>query len=124
MTERDIENEIRTERGFEELPSFYRVMRPYPKLLGQYWDFLRVALGPGHIDAKTKELIALAVSIAMGRRYAIDSHLHIARQLGMSEEEFEEILMICAAFAQTAVVCDALKPDFDPDEYGSGSGSR
>ena len=72
MAERGIEDEIRTERGFDELPSFYRVMRPYPKLLGQYWDFLRAALGPGQIDAKTKEMIALAVSIAMGRRYAIE----------------------------------------------------
>lgn len=121
MTDRDIEHEIRTERGFEALPSFYRVMRPYPKLLARYWDFLRAALGPGDIDAKTKEMIALAVSITTGRHYAIDSHLHIARQLGMSESEFEEILLICAAFAQTAVVCDALKPNFDPAEYGPNS---
>lgn len=119
MSERDIVAEIKAERGFAELPSFYRAMQPYPKLLAQYWDFLRVALGPGHLDGKTKEMIALAISITLGRRYAIDSHLHIARELGMSESEFEEILLICSAFAQTAVVCDALKPEFDPDEYSN-----
>jgi len=117
MAERNIVAEIKAERGFDTLPSFYCVLEPHPRLLAQFWDGLRVAMAPGQIDAKTKEMIALGISIALGARYAIDSHLAIARRLGMSDAEYEEILLISVAFAQTAAICAAFDPKYDPAEY-------
>lgn len=112
MAQAPIFDEIMRERGFDELPDFYRVMIPYPKLTEQFWESLKRAMAPGAIDAKTKEMLAIAISVALGARYAIDSHIDIARKLGMSDEELDEILMLVGAYAQTATVCAALSPRY------------
>jgi AhpD family alkylhydroperoxidase len=110
MSHPPIFDEIMRERNFSELPEFYRVMVPYPKATEQFWHSLKVAMAPGAIDPKTKEMIALAISIALGARYAIDSHIDIARKLGMSNEELDELLMLCGAYAHTSMICSALNP--------------
>jgi AhpD family alkylhydroperoxidase len=102
--------EIVKERQFDELPPFYRAMIPYPKVAEQLWDSLKRTMAPGAIDPKTKEMIALSISVALGARYAIDSHVQIARNLGMTDDEFDEILMLAGAFAHTASLCSALNP--------------
>lgn len=103
-------DEIIRERGFEELPNFYKAMIPYPGLTAQFWESLKKAMAPGAIDAKTKEMLALAISVTLGARYAIESHIDIARKLGMTEAELDEILMLVGAYAHTAVICSALAP--------------
>lgn len=110
----DIFDDIMKERGFDELPNFYKVMVPYPKTTEQFWEGLKRAMAPGAIDAKTKEMLAIAISVTLGARYAIDSHIDIARKLGMSEEELDEILMLVGAYAQTSVICSALNPQYVP----------
>ena len=115
----DIFEEIKRVRNFDTLPAFYRAMRPYPRLTAQFWESLKAAMAPGHLDAKTKELIAIAICVALGARYCTDSHLAIARTLGASEGEIEEVLMLVSAYSQTAIVCAALDPKFDPAEYGA-----
>lgn len=109
-TQSHLIDEILQERGFPQLPPFYEVMRPYPKMMDQFWRSLRVAMAPGAIDAKTKEMIALAISVVLGARYAIDSHIDIARKLGMTDVEFDEIMMLAGAYSHTAVICSALNP--------------
>lgn len=105
-------DEIVRERGFDELPNFYKAMIPYPKSTEQFWESLKKAMAPGAIDGKTKEMIALAVSIALGARYATDSHIDIARKLGMTDTELDEILMLVGAYAHTAVICSAFNPQY------------
>ncbi|WP_051661036.1 carboxymuconolactone decarboxylase family protein [Bosea sp. 117] len=112
MSHPEIFNEIMRERGFAELPDFYRVMIPFPRMTAQFWQSLKVAMAPGVIDAKTKEMIAIAISIALNARYAIDSHIDIARGLGMTDDELDELLMLAGAYAHTAAICAALKPAY------------
>jgi len=104
-------------RGFKQIPSFYRGLQPYPRLTAQFWESLKAAMHAGSIDQKTKEMIALGVCIALGTRYCIDSHIAMASDLGLSKDELEEIIMIVNAFVQTTVICSALNPQFDPEEY-------
>lgn len=114
MSHPEIFDEIMRERGFAELPEFYRVMIPYPRMTEQFWRSLKAAMAPGAIDAKTKEMIAVALSIALNARYAIDSHIDIARGLGMSDAELDELLMLAGAYAHTAAICAALNPSYPP----------
>lgn len=110
----DIVDEIVETRGFKSLPPYYEVMRPYPRLMEQVWTALKVSLADGALDMKTKELIAVAISVVMGARYATDAHILTARNLGASNDEIEEVLMLVNAFAQTAMMCSAFDPKFDP----------
>src|SRR5262249_39468391 len=104
-------------RGFKQLPSFYRSLEPYPRLTAQFWGSLKAAMHAGSIDQKTKEMIALGICVALGTRYCIDSHIAMASDLGLSKEELEEIIMIVNVFVQTTVICSALNPQFNPEEY-------
>ncbi|MBO9642585.1 MAG: carboxymuconolactone decarboxylase family protein [Pseudacidovorax sp.] len=51
----------------------------------------------GHIPAKTREWIALAVALTTQCAYCLDVHTRGARQLGTTPEELAEIALIAAA---------------------------
>ncbi len=51
----------------------------------------------GHLDAKTRELIAVAVSISLRCDGCITVHTEAARKLGATEEELAEALGVAIA---------------------------
>src|SRR5262245_46922635 len=51
----------------------------------------------GHLDAKTRELIALAVAISLRCDGCITVHAENARKLGVTEEELAEALGVAVA---------------------------
>ncbi|MFO1292277.1 MAG: carboxymuconolactone decarboxylase family protein [Rubrivivax sp.] len=50
------------------------------------------AMAPGALDAKQKELIALAISVSQRCGGCIGFHVKALRKLGATREEFEETL--------------------------------
>lgn len=68
----------------------------------------------GHLDAKTRELIALAVAVTTRCDGCIATHSEVARKLGISREEIAEALGVAvalnagAAMVYSARVMDAL----------------
>jgi len=90
-----IEIQKRMEKHFGFLPQVFQAM-------GRNGDFLESALkvqesaGRG-LDAKTRELIAIAVSAANGCTYCIDAHCAAAKQLGVTDEEITAALEVTAA---------------------------
>lgn len=51
----------------------------------------------GHIPAKTREWIALAVALTTQCAYCLDVHTRAARALGTTPEELAEIALVAAA---------------------------
>ena len=72
--------------------------------MGRNGDFLEAVLkvadaaGKG-LDAKTKELIIIAVSAANGCTYCLDAHRSAALQLGVSDEEITAALEVAASIS-------------------------
>ena len=58
-----------------------------PELLEVTMPFLDAALGPSAVDARTKELVILRTSAAMGCRYCTQTHTVVARNAGLSVDE-------------------------------------
>lgn len=54
----------------------------------------RAAMAPGALDAKTKELIALAIGVAQRCDGCIGFHAKALVQLGTSEAELQEMLAV------------------------------
>lgn len=69
----------------------------------------------GHLDAKTRELIALAVAISLRCDGCITVHIDAARKLGATREEIAEALGVAvsinagAAIIYSARTLDALE---------------
>jgi AhpD family alkylhydroperoxidase len=70
-------------------------------------------MAPGALDAKTKELIYIAVSVAQGCDYCIASHTASARAKGMSEAEYMELVGVIGMAAETNRLALALQVPVD-----------
>jgi AhpD family alkylhydroperoxidase len=70
---------------------------------------------PGALDAKTREMIYIAVSVANGCSYCVHSHTAAAKAKGMSEEEHGELMQIVALAASTNHLVTALQVPVDPE---------
>ena len=67
--------------------------------LKRFGDFMGAAIAPGKVDARTKELIAIALSIARHCEPCLRSHLTTAFGMGLSREEIDEAAALAVEFA-------------------------
>ena len=67
---KDIYEEIKARLGIEVVPNLYKVMAPKPAYLEANWNKVKaVMIEPGKLDRLTKEIVAVAVSAALGCEY-------------------------------------------------------
>jgi len=78
-----------------ELPAPYReFQRLYPEIW-QAYDRLGAALhGAGPLDAKTRELVKLAVAIGGRLEGAVHAHTRLALQAGASPDEIRHVVLL------------------------------
>ena len=106
--------DIRATRKTEFVNNFWRALAHDPALLRRTWESARDVMTPGHLDAKTKELIYVAVSIAHGCEYCVHSHTAAARAKGMTEAELMELVAVVGMAAETNRIATALQVPVDP----------
>ena len=68
-----------------------------PEAMKAFVAFDKAALAPGAIPGKYKELMALAVTFTTQCPYCIELHAKKARELGATEQEIAEVVLIAAA---------------------------
>jgi AhpD family alkylhydroperoxidase len=86
------------------------------------WTSLKTLMHPGatnrsaRLDAKTREIIALAVSATNGCSYCIHSHTAALYKLGMDKETLGEVMAIVGLFNMTNSVANGyqIEPDVRP----------
>ena len=67
---KDIYEEIKSKLGIDFVPNLYKVMASKPAYLEANWNKVKaVMIEPGKLDRLTKEIIAVAVSAALGCEY-------------------------------------------------------
>jgi AhpD family alkylhydroperoxidase len=93
--------EIRRVRNTDFVNNFWRAIAHDAALLERTWASVQAVMAPGALDAKTKEMIYLAVSIAHGCEYCIHSHTAGARAKGMSETELMELIAVVGMASET-----------------------
>lgn len=72
-----------------------------------FWAFDQAAFKPGAIDAKTKQLLALATALTTQCPYCIELHTDAARQAGASDEELGETAVVAAAIRAGGAITHA-----------------
>jgi selenide,water dikinase len=68
------------------------------KALSLFKDFMKTANAPGLIDAKSKKLMAIALSIACKCEPCLKSHIKSALAMGLSRAEIDEAANLAIAF--------------------------
>ncbi len=111
---RAVFEDIRATRGSDFVNNVWRYLAFDPALLEEVWRDVKAVLAtPSLIDAKTKEMIYAAVSIANACDYCTHSHLASARAKGMTAAEQAELLRIVATAAKTNHLLNAIRPPVD-----------
>jgi AhpD family alkylhydroperoxidase len=110
---RAVFDDIRAVRKTEFVNNFWRALAHDPVTLKRTWESIKQVMGPGALDAKTKEMLYVAVSIAHGCNYCIHSHTAAARTKGMTEAEYAELVAIVGMASETNRIVTALGVEVD-----------
>jgi len=108
-------DDIRATRGGDFINNLWRYLAFDPPLLEETWrDVKRVMATPSALDAKTKEMIYVAVSIANACDYCVHSHTAAARAQGMSDAEYADVLRVVSMAGRTNQLANGIKVPIDP----------
>ena len=110
---RAVFDDIRAVRKTEFVNNFWRALAHDPVTLKRTWDSIKQVMASGALDAKTKEMLYVAVSIAHGCNYCIHSHTAAARAKGMTEAEYAELVAIVGMASETNRIVTALGVEVD-----------
>ena len=91
---RAVFDDIRKTRKTDYVNNSWRALANHPAHLKRSWENAKAVMAPGALDALTKEFIYMAVSIMNNCEYCIHSHTHFARQKGMTEAQYSELLAV------------------------------
>ena len=61
--------DIKATKGIDFVPNFWKSLSVNPDHLEAVWQKLKTVMKPGKLDLRTKEIIALSVSIVNNCRY-------------------------------------------------------
>lgn len=94
-----IYRDIRNTFGIPFVPNLFKAIAHHPAYLKASWERVKVVMGPGLIDRKTKEMIAIAVSAANGCDYCVKAHTAALRNIGGSDAVLVELMAVVDVFS-------------------------
>ena len=102
---------------FDRIPDIWRALAANPEHLELCWSRLKTIMSPGKLDLLTKEMIAVAVSITNSCRYCVNSHTAAVQKLGLTEEQYGEMIAVVGLYNQMNKLADTfqIEPDVMPN---------
>ena len=107
-------DDIMKTRGVDWINTFWKALANDPAQLARVWAQVKQVMGPGALDPLVKEMVYVAVSATNGCEYCTFSHTAAARNKGMSEAMFMELLAVVGLANQTNRLANGLRIDVDP----------
>jgi AhpD family alkylhydroperoxidase len=98
---RAVYDDIMATRKTDYINNFWKVLANDPTTLKRTWESTKQIMGPGALDALTKELIYIAVSVTNQCPYCIASHTISAQNKGMTSEMFHELMAVVGMANET-----------------------
>jgi AhpD family alkylhydroperoxidase len=111
---RAIFDDIKCTRRLDDVNNFWKYLAHDPALLKRTWLSIKEVMAPGALDALTKEMIYVAVSVTNGCEYCIASHSAAARKAGMSEAMFGELMAVVGMANETNRLANGYRVPVDP----------
>src|ERR1700746_7649 len=91
---RAVYDDIMTTRKTDWINNFCTLLAHDPVTLKRTWESIKQIMAPGALDALTKEMIYVAVSVTNQCGYCIASHTAAARKKGMTDAMFAELMAV------------------------------
>jgi AhpD family alkylhydroperoxidase len=98
---RAIYDDIMTTRKTDWINNFWKAIAHDPATLKRTWEDIKQIMGPGALDPLTKELLYVAISVSNQCNYCIASHTASARNKGMTDAMFKELMSVVGMANET-----------------------
>jgi AhpD family alkylhydroperoxidase len=98
---RAVFDDIMATRKTDWINNFWKALARDPATLKRTWESIKQIMAAGALDALTKEMIYVAVSVTNQCGYCIASHNAAARKKGMSEAMFAELMAVVGMANET-----------------------
>jgi AhpD family alkylhydroperoxidase len=100
------------EQTLGSVPGFFRLF-PEAGIAGAWAEFKSVQLNPAtKLNAKTKELIGLAVAAQIPCHYCVHFHTAVAKANGASDEEIREAVAMASIVRHWSTFLNGMQVDF------------
>jgi AhpD family alkylhydroperoxidase len=110
---RAVFDDIKKTRNVEDVNNFWKCLAHDPATLTRTWESIKEVMAPGSLDALTKEMIYLAVSVSNGCGYCTASHAASARKAGMTDAMFAELMAVVGMANETNRLANGYRVPID-----------
>ena len=110
---KEVFDEIKSARQITEVPNFWKYIANSPETLERTWNSTSQVMKAGALDAVTKELIYVAVSITNGCEYCIRSHSFAAKKKGATDEMLKEMFAVVGLANKNNKLVDSYQVEVD-----------
>ena len=110
---RAVFDDIKATRKLDDVNNFWKYLAHDPRMLAHVWSSVKDIMGAGSLDALTKELIYVAISITNNCDYCMASHSFAARAKGASEAQLNELYAVVGLANMTNRLANAYRVPVD-----------
>ena len=111
---KSVYDDIMRTRGTDWVNNFWKALANDPATLRRIWDNVKQVMAPGALDPLVKEMVYVAVSATNGCEYCTYSHTAAARNKGMTDAMFFELMAVVGLANETNRLANGLRPPVDP----------
>lgn len=111
---RAVYDDIMTTRKTDWINNFWKALANDPVTLKRTWQDIKQIMAPGALDALTKEMIYVAVSVSNQCGYCIASHTRSAQNKGMTDAMFRELMAVVGMANETNRLASGYQIEIDP----------
>jgi AhpD family alkylhydroperoxidase len=110
---RAVFDDIKALRNVEDVNNFWKYLARDPVSLKRTWESVKQVMAPGALSPLVKEMIYVAVSVTNNCGYCIASHTASARNAGMSEAMFAELIAVVGMANETNRLANGYRVPID-----------
>ncbi len=110
---RAIYEDIMSTRKSDYVTNFWKAIAHDPATLKRTWESIKQVMAPGALDAVTKEMIYVAVSVTSQCEYCIASHTASARNKGLTDEQLKELMAVVGMASETNKLVKGYQVEID-----------
>jgi AhpD family alkylhydroperoxidase len=110
---REVYDDIMATRKTDWINNFWKALANDPATLRRTWTSIKEIMAPGSLDALTKEMLYVAVSVSNQCGYCIASHTAAARKAGMTDAMFSELMAVVGMANETNRLASGYQVEID-----------
>ena len=110
---RAVYDDIMATRKSDYVTNFWKAIAHDPATLKRTWESIKQVMAPGALDAVTKEMIYVAVSVTNQCEYCIASHTASARNKGLTDAQLKELMAVVGMASETNKLVKGYQVELD-----------